>query len=88
MQISVPVQPGNSGGPLVNESGQVVGVIAAQAAVDEFVKIEGRLPQNINWAVKSDYASPLLANLAPGPKRTREEAIRLARESLCLIVAE
>jgi S1-C subfamily serine protease len=88
MQISVPVQPGNSGGPLVNEGGQVVGVIAAQAAVDEFVKIEGAPPQNINWAVKSDYASPLLAGQAPPARRSREEAIRVARDSLCLIFAE
>lgn len=87
MQISVPVQPGNSGGPLVNEDGQVVGVIAAQAAVDAFLKIEGTLPQNVNWAVKSDYATPL-ASAPPAPKRTRQEAIRVARESLCLIVAE
>jgi S1-C subfamily serine protease len=88
MQISVPVQPGNSGGPLVNEAGQVVGVIAAQAAVDEFVKIEGVLPQSINWAVKSDYASPLLAGAGPQARRSRDEAIRNARESLCLIMAE
>ena len=88
MQISVPVQPGNSGGPLVNEAGQVVGVIAAQAAVEEFVKIEGAFPQNINWAVKSDYASPLLAGTGSWTKRARDEAIRTARESLCLIMAE
>lgn len=87
MQVSVPVQPGNSGGPLVNEQGQVVGVIAAQAAIDAFLKVEGTLPQNINWAVKSDYAAPL-ANASPGPKRTREQAINVARESLCLVIAE
>ena len=73
---------------MVNEAGQVVGVIAAQAAVEEFVKIEGAFPQNINWAVKSDYASPLLAGTGSGTKRARDEAIRTARESLCLIMAE
>lgn len=87
MQISVPVQPGNSGGPLVNEAGQVVGVIAAQAAVQAFLKAEGTLPQNVNWAVKSDYASPLV-NSSASPKRSRQQAIEVAKESLCLIVAE
>ena len=41
VQISVPVQPGNSGGPLINEAGQVVGVIAAGAALEPFLKATG-----------------------------------------------
>jgi S1-C subfamily serine protease len=88
MQISVPVQPGNSGGPLINEDGEVVGVIAAQAAVDAFLKVEGTLPQSINWAVKSDYAAPLLPSLGPSPKRSRQQAIAAARDALCLVIAE
>lgn len=88
MQISVPVQPGNSGGPLLNEAGQVVGIIAAQAAVEDFYKATGTLPQSINWAVKSDYASPLLNGSTAAPSRTRSQAITNARASLCLIIAE
>jgi S1-C subfamily serine protease len=87
MQISVPVQPGNSGGPLVNESGQVVGIIAAQAATEEFMRVEGTLPQNINWAVKAEYASPLMSPMPVPPRRTRAQAIELARNSICLVVA-
>jgi S1-C subfamily serine protease len=86
MQISVPVQPGNSGGPLLNEAGQVVGIIAAQAAADAFMEAEGVLPQSINWAVKAEYAAPLLGPLAPGPRRTREQAIDLVRNSICLVI--
>ncbi len=88
MQISVPVHPGNSGGPLVNEDGQVVGVIAASAAVDAFVKLVGTLPQNVNLAVKSDYASALLSGVGASPKRSRENSIKVTQDSLCLIVAE
>lgn len=87
MQITVPVQPGNSGGPLLNEAGQVVGIIAAQAATEAFVKAEGTLPQSINWAVKSDYAAPLIGVTIVTEKRSREAAIDAARRSLCLIVA-
>jgi len=59
LQISVPVQPGNSGGPLVNDRGEVVGIIAATAAIEPFLKASGTLPQNVNWAVKAEYAQLL-----------------------------
>ena len=88
MQISVPVQPGNSGGPLVNEHGQVVGIVAAQAAVDAFLEAEGTLPQSINWAVKADYAAPLIGPLPPAPRRTREQAIERVRGSVCLLLVD
>lgn len=87
LQISVPVQPGNSGGPLLNESGQVVGVVAAQAAIRSFMQETGTLPQNINWAVKAEYALPLIGAMAPAPVRTRSEAIANAREAVVVIAA-
>lgn len=88
MQISIPIQPGNSGGPVLTEEGHVVGIIAATEAIESFYKAAGSLPQNVNWAVKSDYASPLLSPMQPDPARNREEAIALARDSVCLIGAE
>lgn len=59
MQITVPVQPGNSGGPLVNEAGEVVGVITSSAAISAFLRLTGTLPQNVNWAVKANYLTSL-----------------------------
>lgn len=52
-QISVPIQGGNSGGPLITESGGVVGVVVATANVARFFKMTGNLPQNVNYAIKS-----------------------------------
>lgn len=60
LQITVPVQPGNSGGALVNERGQVVGIVTSTAAILPFIKEGGTLPQNVNWAVKADYLRPLI----------------------------
>lgn len=60
MQITVPIQPGNSGGPLVDSQGRVVGVIVSSAALPYFYRHTGTLPQNINYAVPSYYAYPLL----------------------------
>jgi S1-C subfamily serine protease len=60
-QISVPVQPGNSGGPLANTRGNVVGVVSAQVNPAKL----SRTPQNVNYAVKSIQAQALLQSV-PG----------------------
>lgn len=64
-QITNPLQPGNSGGPLFNESGDVVGIAVASVNAGAFLGLTGSLPQNINFAVKSSYLRSLIAML-PG----------------------
>ena len=51
-QISVPVQPGNSGGALVDERGNVVGVVSAKLSARAALASSGALPENVNYAVK------------------------------------
>jgi len=62
-QISVAVQPGNSGGALVNSKGNVVGVVAAKLSVRAALETSGSLPENVNYAVKSSYALSLLESV-------------------------
>ena len=62
-QVSVATQPGNSGGPLVDERGNVVGVLAAEANDVMLLQATGSLPQNVNYAVKSAYALALLGDM-------------------------
>ena len=62
-QISVPVQPGNSGGALVDEHGNVIGITSGQLSAIEMLKAAGSLPQNVNYAVKISYARLLLDNI-------------------------
>lgn len=54
-QISIPVQPGNSGGALVDERGNVIGVVTAQLNQEAALASSGVLAQNVNYAVKSSY---------------------------------
>ena len=61
-QISVPVQAGNSGGPMLNMRGEVVGIVTAKLSASEVFKWTGDLPQNVNYAIKTPYLSVLLSS--------------------------
>lgn len=63
LQIDVPIQPGNSGGPLIDGNGKVIGLITATLTPVGTLRASGALPQNVNYALKSDYLFPLLAGL-------------------------
>lgn len=61
LQISAPVQPGNSGGPLIDNTGNIVGVIVSKLNVLNVAKYTGGdLPQNVNFAIKSSIAQNFL----------------------------
>ena len=89
LQISVPVQPGNSGGPLVNDEGDVVGVVVASAAAPAFFQVTGGLPQNINWAVKSVFASVLFdpPDSVATSATEADDVIGRVTEATCLVRA-
>lgn len=71
-QISVPIQPGNSGGPLCDSKGNVVGLITARLADLATLAQSGSLPQNVNYAVKSTYLIALTENI-PGAAASMPE---------------
>ena len=51
LQITAPVQPGNSGGPLLGENGSLVGVVQGKLDAKKFAEMFGDIPQNVNFAV-------------------------------------
>jgi S1-C subfamily serine protease len=62
-QISVPIQPGNSGGALVDARGNVVGVVVAKLSQKTAVAVTGTLAENVNYAVKSSYLLSFLESV-------------------------
>ena len=70
MQVTVPIQPGNSGGPLFDDRGNVIGVIVAKLDALAVLKNQEYLPENVSYAVKSDHALPLLRGIAPTRRGT------------------
>ncbi len=71
-QISLPVQPGNSGGPLLDTRGRVIGVVTASMDSMYSLVRSGTVPQNVNFAMKINYLDNLVAVLPSGPALSRE----------------
>ena len=94
-QISVPVQPGNSGGPLFDEGGRVVGVVSARLSQDAVVALTGTHAENVNYAVKSTVLLDWLKSLKASDLKLPEggavadsfkQAIQRAEQSTAMIL--
>lgn len=71
LQISAPIQPGNSGGPTADANGAVIGVIVASFDSRYALKYIGQVPQNVNFAIKDVVAKDFLRahNIAYGERK-------------------
>jgi len=94
-QISVAVQPGNSGGALVDERGNVVGVVSAKLSARAALATSGALPENVNYAVKSSFLLGFLESVPemsaklkePNTKeREFEDVVKSAEQAAVLVL--
>jgi hypothetical protein len=81
MQISAPIMQGNSGGPLFNMDGEVIGITAARLRSIKFFNWHGDIPQNVNYAVKIEYLTALIVKKGKG-KGKSAEPVRLNSSGL------
>ncbi|MDE0717959.1 MAG: serine protease [Rhodospirillaceae bacterium] len=92
IQISAPVQRGNSGGPVLDSAGNVVGVVVSKLNALKVARVTGDIPQNVNFAVSAGTARAFLnaegVAYATAPSdiaRTPEDVAAAARTFTVLV---
>jgi hypothetical protein len=60
LQVTTPLQPGNSGGGLFDSNGGIIGIVQSKLDVANAVKYFGDIPQNVNFAIKAEQARAFL----------------------------
>lgn len=75
IQISAQVQPGNSGGPVLDRSGNVVAVVVAMLNSMAMIESKNLVPQNVNFAIKSRTALSFLDANGVKPTAAAKSAV-------------
>jgi S1-C subfamily serine protease len=98
-QTTVPIQPGNSGGPLFNEKGEVVGLTTASLSLLA-IESMGAIPQSVNYAVKSSFIKNILGTVpeallsnrgivvVPTDSNSRSDFIQAIKKNVVLILGK
>ena len=61
-QISAAVQPGNSGGPVLDAYGNIVGVVVSKLDAIATARMTGDIPQNVNFGIRASAAATFLVS--------------------------
>ena len=92
-QISAPIHKGNSGGPILDQGGQVIGIVTAKLDAIAVQERMGDLPQNISFGVKGEVAQAFLAahaaafRSAPGGAKLENTEVAAIGRALTVLVA-
>lgn len=80
-QVSIPVQPGNSGGALIDANGNVVGVISHKLRQSEVLKETGFLAENVNYAIKGALLIELIRSVPELTDRLPNPTVKTPAEN-------
>lgn len=91
-QISAPIHKGNSGGPILDQGGQLIGIVTSKLDAFAVQQRTGDLPQNISFGVRSEVAqafverhSATVRSADSGSKLESTEVARIGREITVLV---
>jgi S1-C subfamily serine protease len=82
LQIDANVNPGNSGGPVLNDRGEVVGVVASKLNAPLFLREVGMIPERVNFAIPVDEARGIIRQAYPLGFRPSAKAERLTGQQI------
>ncbi len=83
-QISAAIQPGSSGSPLFDDSGNIVGIVVASLDAAKAFQLTDAIPQNVNWAIKSNYLLNLVGMIPDAALPPRAVAFSADKASACI----
>lgn len=76
VQITAPVQPGNSGGPMLDSAGNLMGVVVSKLNAIKAAKITGDIAQNVNFGINVNVLRSFLdANSVYYDTTTTDKAV-------------
>jgi S1-C subfamily serine protease len=79
-QINAAIQPGNSGGPLLDENGLVIGVAVSTLSTNKFSQITGANAQSMNYGIRGQIVESFLLENGVLVEKARAEGKQDLRE--------
>jgi S1-C subfamily serine protease len=78
LQFTAPIQPGNSGGPLVDDSGALIGIVRSKLGDADLLRTKGVTAQNISFAVRAQHVLALMSDAGVQAREVNVTKPRLA----------